>query len=83
MHKCKDMELVGAWIDIQDGQCELNISRTATEEDLEENHHLEEVGEIIESVVISVSFCPYCGEKLLKNQGEHIPPFRHNDYSKW
>lgn len=82
MHKCKGIELVGGWIDTEDEQCELHISRIATEQDLEENHHLEEVGETIESVVISVSFCPYCGEKLRKNKSDHTLPFRHIDYSK-
>ena len=39
----------------------LVVARLATERDLEENHHLEEVGEAIWSTVVEVSHCPYCG----------------------
>lgn len=42
----------------------LYLVREATEEDLEENHLLEEIGESIWSVHHEISFCPHCGMKL-------------------
>lgn len=46
----------------------LRVSREATEQDLEENHYLEEVGEEIWSVAVEIAFCPYCGESLCENE---------------
>ncbi len=82
-HQCKSMHAVEAWITNAGNEWHLNINRVATEQDLEENHYLEEVGQTIESVAINILYCPYCGEKLSHSQGECIPSFRHNDYSKW
>ena len=44
----------------------LHLTREATEDDLEENSNLEEIGESIWTVCVEVSFCPYCGEQLNK-----------------
>lgn len=42
----------------------LTIYREATEEDLEENHHLEDVGDLMWQTEVSINHCPYCGERL-------------------
>ncbi|GHG73180.1 hypothetical protein GCM10010919_25790 [Alishewanella longhuensis] len=46
----------------------LHLIREATEEDLEENHYLNEVGEDIWTVSAEISFCPYCGCNLYNGQ---------------
>ena len=43
----------------------LYLVREATEEDLEENHYLEEVGDSMWSVWHEISYCPHCGTKLV------------------
>ena len=60
---------------------ELSLSRCATMEDLENNNYLEYEGEIIEQTVITIAYCPYCGEKL----SDSIPEisFRHHNFTKW
>lgn len=40
------------------------VEREATEEDLEENHVLEEVGESIWTFTAEIYNCPYCGSEL-------------------
>jgi NADH pyrophosphatase NudC (nudix superfamily) len=82
-HKCKSIEAVEAWVENNQGEWLLNINHVATEQDLEENHYLEEVGQTIDHVAINVLFCPYCGEKLDKTSAGITPSFIHNDYSKW
>ena len=52
---------------------QLVITREATEDDLNNNHHLENFGDEIWSVVTEINNCPYCGCKLRgkpKNDGE-------------
>lgn len=83
IHQCKSMENSESWIAKEDKNWLLNINRVATEQDLEENHHLEEVGQTIEHIALNIQFCPYCGERLGESQGEIIPSFWHHDYSKW
>jgi hypothetical protein len=46
----------------------LSLIREATEDDLEENHYLEEVGEAIWTVTAEILFCPYCGKNLYNGQ---------------
>jgi len=46
----------------------LRVFREATEEDLQENHHLEEFGELIEYADIGIECCPFCGQKLDGNR---------------
>ncbi len=64
----------------------LIVRKESTWEDLEENHHLEEVGQIIWQTKIEIRHCPYCGCELVteeraskKFKGE----FEHHDFSKW
>jgi len=60
----------------------LVVSRSATEEDLEENHYLEEVGEEIWSTVVEISHCPYCGKSLgaIRSREAEIAHF---DFNNW
>lgn len=82
VHKCKSMNAVEAWVGNDQGEWLLNIN-VATEQDLEENHYLEEIGQTIAHLAIKIIFCPYCGEKLDKTSTDITPSFTHNDYSKW
>lgn len=64
----------------------LRAYREATEEDLEENHHLENIGDWIEHSDIEIDHCPYCGQRLSK--GSEVKPrdqviFRHWDDASW
>jgi len=83
VHRCKSMDLAEIWIEFSADECILNINRVATEEDLEQNSYLEEVGQIVEFVGINIKFCPYCGEKIHEPDSELIPYFRYSDFSKW
>jgi len=83
IHECAAMKVGEAWISNESGKYELNINRVATDNDLEENHHLEAVGETIETVVVNVIFCPYCGERMQKSEDQFVPSFRYHDFSKW
>jgi len=75
LHKCAEMPSTG--VNVQYGRnllgrplCwSLYLIREATEEDLEENHLLEEVGDSIWSVYHEISYCPHCGLQLVKPVG--------------
>jgi NADH pyrophosphatase NudC (nudix superfamily) len=82
-HNCESLLLVESWIEIGDDNYILNINQIATEEDLEENHHLEYVGQTIFQVAINIKFCPYCGEDLKHPKNEIVPEFKLYDFSKW
>jgi hypothetical protein len=62
----------------------LSIYREATEEDLGENHYLEQVGELIWNTRLVIRHCPFCGEKLAQAESK-VPPSspKHYDYSGW
>lgn len=54
---------------------QVNYAREATEEDLENNHYLETVGEELWSFVAKINNCPYCGLSLKdqkSNNGEYV-----------
>lgn len=64
----------------------LVVQRSADESDLEENHYLEEVGDIIWQTVVGISHCPFCGVPLKKGNYHSDPreaEFRHIDSSGW
>lgn len=65
---------------------QLDIQREATEADLEENHYLEEVGDILWTTSLEICHCPYCGQQLA-DPGEEVPAdfgrFVHIDASGW
>lgn len=67
-------------IDGLDSVWNLNITRESTKEDLEKNHYLEDVGEIIWETILEISHCPYCGESL---GGICEGKFVHRDCSGW
>jgi len=60
----------------------LRILKLATEDDLENNHHLEIIGDIIDQIEITVCFCPYCGAQLDKLENMLIS-YSYNDSSHW
>ncbi len=64
----------------------MTIQKEATESDLEENAHLEEVGEIIWTTRIEILYCPFCGKPLPGlesiDQADY-GQFEHLDYSRW
>jgi len=70
-------------IDSYDIAWNLIIRRESTEEDLEENHYLEEVGETMWETILEISHCPYCGETLSKVGEGSEGKFLHRDYSGW
>lgn len=70
------------WIEKGEGEYRLNINHVATEQDLDENSYLEEVGQTIYSVVLNVRYCPYCGVKLGEGSGEPVPTFTLHDLAK-
>ncbi|KGJ98570.1 hypothetical protein [Thalassotalea sp. ND16A] len=82
-HKCESMALAEAWIEKSGRYWVLNINSVATEQDLEDNHYLEEIGQTIRQVTIQIKFCPYCGFKLSKSRNNVIPGFELHDFSKW
>lgn len=65
----------------------LFIERQATEEDLENNQHLEDVGQAIWMTAVEIKFCPYCGKELtvakFLNSPSDFGRFVHIDSSGW
>ncbi len=49
---------------------QLIIERVASEEDLEQNHYLENAGDQLWSVVAEVNHCPYCSLQLNENKNK-------------
>jgi len=70
-------------IDSYDSVWNLIIRRESTEDDLEENHHLEEIGETIWETILEISHCPFCGEILNKFKEICEGRFLHRDCSSW
>lgn len=77
IHECRSCLLAELWFEADDSKIFLNLSRVATEEELEKDHLLESVGQTIESVQIEVAFCPYCGSKLTESEQVVVPNFSH------
>ncbi|PCI59418.1 MAG: hypothetical protein COB35_11265 [Gammaproteobacteria bacterium] len=63
-------------------QWQLTLLTLATEDDLENNNQLENVGDIIDQIVLPVNFCPYCGEKL-QNNSKQPATYVYHDFSHW
>lgn len=82
-HSCEKMALAGAWIEYSDDACIFNISQDATEEDLMNNHHLEEIGETIMTVALDIFFCPYCGTQLREQAKKVTPGVKVTDFTDW
>lgn len=85
-HECADMPETGVHITYGDAMrgvrseaWHLHLVREATEEDLEESHILEEVGETIWSLCAEIRFCPYCASEL-KTIGDSVPENEEESY---
>lgn len=94
IHDCDDMpkdgvsvRVGGAYLGSEESRWCLFLERLATEEDLEENHYLEEVGETIWTTAVEIKFCPYCGRELFSAQSgspaKDFGRFVHIDSSGW
>ena len=79
IHKCSSCSFAEIWFEEDGFDVYLNLNRIATEEDLENDHYLEYVGQTIETVKIQVAFCPYCGEKLA-GDNEVVPQFQYHKF---
>lgn len=88
-HKCHLMPETGVYISFtfeQDSTWILTIQREATEQDVEDNHYLEDIGDIIWMTELEIRCCPYCGEVLEELAGAKKPvlgEFQHLDCSSW
>lgn len=51
---------------------QVTYSRNATEADLQNNHCLEAVGEVIWSMAIEINACPFCGEMLRETPKKNL-----------
>ena len=93
LHECEKLPSNGVQIlysmDIVERKAmtwRLIIRREATEDDLDENHYLEEEGETLWETSLEIIFCPFCGKYLLENKDKFYPDhgrFSHNDFSGW
>ena len=62
----------------------LLIEREATEEELEDNHYLENVGDTIWQTVLEIYNCPFCGQTLSSERAKNAAGnFAHIDSSGW
>ncbi|MBT6702453.1 MAG: hypothetical protein HOB14_12380 [Gammaproteobacteria bacterium] len=87
-HKCNSLPNSGVYLHFDDEvpAWTLNIQKEATESDLEENHHLENIGDIIWLTSLNILFCPYCGEQLpglVSIDKSNYGYFQHNNFSRW
>lgn len=93
LHECEKLPAIGVQILYSMDEVhrkaktwQLTIRREATEDDLEKNHILEEIGETIWETTIEITHCPFCGENLLdKNDVEYkdLGLFAHYEHSEW
>jgi hypothetical protein len=90
IHQCSAMPRQGIEIrqgnelsDADPSDWVLSIYREATEGDLEENHSLEQVGEIIWNTFLVIRHCPFCGERLSGDSDTRALLARHFDYAGW
>ncbi len=92
-HRCESMPSDGVfvhrskyWDEDSSWEWNLIIQRCADESDLDENHYLEEVGDIIWYTVVGISHCPFCGKNLESSglqSGDREAEFKHVDSSGW
>ena len=88
MHRCSAMPRQGVEVRRDDELSDadtpiwvLSIYREATEVDLEENHYLERVGEILWNTLLAIRHCPFCGERLSGDPDRDAFPVRHFDHT--
>ena len=88
-HACDLMPATGVYLTFtprEDSTWILTIQREATEEDLEENHYLEDVGDTLWTTELAIRCCPFCGEVLPgveSGKKTTFGEFRHIDSSGW
>jgi hypothetical protein len=87
-HKCKSLPQEYVYITTSDptqSVWTLIIQKEATEDDLEKNPYLENVGDIIWQTQLEITHCPYCGEQLFTESApsENLGKFQHTDFSGW
>ncbi|MCK5685470.1 hypothetical protein KAJ27_15165 [bacterium] len=93
LHQCENMPSSGVevlWsMDEADRRCKtwrLIIRREATEEDVDINYDLEEVGQTLWEIFLEITHCPFCGMKLfdmVDSNFEDFGKFVHYDHSGW
>ena len=89
IHKCKYLPVTGVCVacpEIKEPIWMLYIRREAIEQDLEENHYLETIGQTIWTTEIEIICCPFCGEHLsnLENRDlQSYGKFQHTDSCRW
>ena len=87
LHECK-MQTTGVRIEYSDSYFhgkftwQLIVTREATENDLQKNHYLENIGDDIWSTIVEITHCPFCGAKLRTTKLNQIK-FVHFDSSSW
>ncbi len=91
LHQCDQLPDKGLQIFFphKESECFQNswnliVRKNATSEDLEKNHHLDEIGETIWQTVIEITHCPYCGVELPIEQSNTIKckgQFTHHNFS--
>ena len=93
LHQCEEMPTSGVevlWsMDETGRKCKtwrLVIRREATEEDVDNNYDLEEVGQTLWETFLEITHCPFCGKKLYNKDDfdfDDYGKFIHYDYSEW
>ena len=93
LHHCPAMPISGIRISREpdllpneDWRWALCVERTASEEDLEQNAYLEEVGGRLWSLAVGIRHCPYCGTLLPGEQDAVLngsAGFRLMDHGEW
>ncbi len=89
MHRCSSMPKSGvevAYSETGIGGAEaawiLTLRREATEQDLEDSHILEIVGDTIWETMLEISHCPFCGD-CLGEIGNSCKGIMHLDHTSW
>lgn len=93
LHECEKLPQNGVQIvysmdneERKDMTWRLIIRREATEDDLDENTILEEIGETLWETSLEIIHCPFCGKFLPEIAGKTYPDhgkFMHYDFSGW
>lgn len=82
-HSCQAQQHLSLCIYFDDerGNWILQFNHEVTAENLENYPHLETIGDIIAIGILTIQYCPYCGERL--NNKKVTPDYQHIDLSHW
>ncbi|MCL1079689.1 hypothetical protein D5R81_16780 [Parashewanella spongiae] len=90
LHECEPMPKNGCYIEGYQSASDtkrtwqLCVYHEATEEDLEESHYLENVGDQVWQATLEINHCPYCGHELTEMKiSTEQPDFSHHDFRSW